>query len=478
MHSMAERRFRVRWWHGLIVFVICLPLVGFLIAVISRNNGESRYAEAVAARQALGQPATVADFVALAPTVDTSIQDAWHAWQANYLKLPVIFMKAHTESWERFVPGTDEITIEIRDYVEGRRQVIAPARKLLRDPNLVISGFGFAAADLPPERRGILATSALRIPNLLATRHLAEWLAYEALSAADPLVALSDLDALLHKLDPPCTLIGTMIAVAISTIRDGAVFALCWRGDLPEHYRTAWLAETPHHLRWTARGFDSEICLLWGGVAHSLTNGELFGGLTASTPTLPWWLSRSGWQIWSQGFHECAIGITWIGAWSDRLEGRRPDALPMPTYGTLGPSPITAILLPNLSESATTALTATTRHRQIRLAVRIMSRPEVQLPADEVELGVRLSDAHVLDPGGDALALSYERLAPDRFRLSVNPHAPGPNIIEASRIADLGMSVGTPASSEPYVLDRAMVEVQVPNLTAAPETAPSLPPAP
>lgn len=463
MVVMAQRRFRVKWWHGLIAFVVCLPLSGLVIAKIAREDGKARYEAAVAARQALGRPATVADVIALAPTVDPVLQEAWHAWQQGYLRMKHVPDPNLSPQWERWVAGVAELAPEIHDWVEGRREVFAPARLLVRNPELVISGFGFVAADLPPQRQGILNTSALRIANLLAVRDFARWLSYESVLANDPFPALSDLDALLQALDPPITLIDAMIAVAVSDIRDTAVFALAWRDRLPAEYRAAWLDEAPMHVHWIARGLEGEIALLWAGMANSLSDGLLFDVGSSRA----WWWSWSGWQLWTQGYTECSIAVDWLGAWCDRLDNRRPDVLTLPTSGDFAPGVLTAMALVNCPESALTALQAAARHQQFRLAVRLLSLPPDELPADRAELERRLADPTALNAGGDALALTYERLGPDRFRLSVDPHAPGPNlVVDPGRIADLGKAVGTPASAEPYVLGSGKVEVSLPGTVA------------
>lgn len=474
MRSMAERRFRVRWWYGLIVVVVCLPLSGLVIAKIMRETGKAQYEAAVEARRAIGRPATVTDIIALAPAVQPELQEAWYAWQEGYLKLP------HTPvpfspRWSHYIAGAVELPSEIHAWVQGRREVFARARVLVRNSNLVISGFGYVAADLPPHRRGIADTAALRLPNLLVIREFAHWLSYESVMAKDPIPVLKDFDALLHALDNPLTLIDAMIAVSVSDIRDAAIFTLAWRGRLPAEYCAAWLREAPNHLFWVARGLESEIALHCAGMANSLDKGDL---LDWSLPRA-WWISLSGWRLWSQGYSQCANSVGLLGAWCDRLESRRPDTLPLATHGVFGPGILTIITIPNFTEAVLVALENSARHRQIRLAVRLLSLPASELPADGAELERLLDDPTALNAGGDSLVLTYERLAPDRFRLSVDPLAAGPNIVvDPGRIVDLGKPVGTSASTEPYVFGSAMVEVQVPNLTAAPETAPSPPPAP
>lgn len=459
--NAPAHRFRIRWWHIAITIVLIAVLALWVYGLSSRASGRAAFLAQVAARQAAGQPATVDDYVARAPAVDTQAQQDWDVWSKaaqSAWKDPAYDKKA----WDAWIVGQGERPESIVASLAAQRASMEPALGLLRRGDLVLSGYGWAAADLPPGKRTLLHTSALRLPSLLSMRALADWLHYSAVITEDPRPVLADLDALHAALQrQPGTLIDAMITVAIDAIRDRTYVDLALRGTLPDDLRDRWLTEPNRLLALVAEGFDGEASLFGGGIYNLVADAGPWSATMDPDARLA---SRlfGGPIFWATGLGDAAVIIEFNAAIADRLRGT--SSTPLPDWSTIAPrlGPIGKLAIPNFYESARHALEADARQRLARTAVRLLAMGrDAGLPADQAALTAALGNVS-LAPAGDHLALRYERLSDSRFRVAVDPSSPAPNFDDPSRMAGRGAKLGTPAASEPLVWGGTVIELPVP----------------
>jgi hypothetical protein len=466
MTVSIPRRLRLRWWHLAIATVVLLGAALIATAYAWRAMGRGQYLAVVEQLRAAGQPASVDDFVALAPAVDRAVQDAWDAWQKRYAAGPNSFLNAvsnHYKVWDAWIAGPGPRPTAVDALLSGTAADFADAVRLLRSGRLVLSGFGWMAKDLPPDKRRMPFTAALTLPNLLSTRELAEWLHHAAVLAEDPRQHLADLDALMVAMGRPATLIEAMIQVAVANIRDRAYLELALLDRLPVEARERWLAEAPRALHVVGDGFTGESALFAHGFA---------GMLDQSATPFPVITMNSGWQsawfsagVWLTGYQDCAVMAeveTHIG---QRLRGERPDA--WPTWEQIRPrlSVLGRIAVPNLFESAISAVQADAAQRMARLAARVVALARAgALPVDQAALLTALGDPGALAASGDLLGLRYEVPAPGRFRLVVDPASPIPGFDDPTRMPQRSKLAGTPPAKVPLVLrgEGGAIEIQLP----------------
>lgn len=479
-------RFTLRWWHWLLLSVGFVLLLTFTVLLTLRSEGRSDYQRVLADLRAKGTVATIDEFIARAPAVDVALQEAWHRWSTTLPDYPD--SSGHTfkkDDWIRYVLGQAPVPSSVLQEIEDRRTQMQVARDLLQDPRLLISAYGWLAQDLPPGKRTLPHTAAIRLPNLLSTRSLANWLHHAACTEADPKPALDDLDRFHRALSRPASLIDAMIWVAISAVRNDAYLHLALLGRLPTTNREAWLAEDCRLVAGVADGLDAERVLFNDGWAQmgeetsliqsfrTLRMRQLDSGF-GPTPTYDWkeWLSfrwlTSGPWAWATIHHDAAITADVQALISARLRGE--VASPMPDWSMIQPRyrGYGAMVVGNLTESGITALESDAMHRIYRVAVVLLTRADRGLPADQPALVELLGSSLWLTPTGDHLHLTYERLAEDRFRLVVSPTSPVPNFDDPTRMTMRTKAFATPADKAPLVTGRH-IEVLVPlNLRQTP----------
>lgn len=207
-------RSRIRWWHWLLASVSVLCLALLVTAMSYRASGLRGYQRAVSARQALGRPGTLDGLLATLPPINQPTQEAWDRWSKACIagwKEPAYDAKA----WAAWIGGQGEVPASIVATCATGKPLMQPACDLLDAGEVLLSALGWASIDLQPGKRGFEQVSRLRIPNLLATRDLAEWLRHTAGLGDEPQPALRRLDGLQRSLSlKPGTLIDTMIAIS------------------------------------------------------------------------------------------------------------------------------------------------------------------------------------------------------------------------------------------------------------------------
>lgn len=469
MTDPASRRLRLKWWHLAIAAGVLLLAALIATAYAWRAMGRAQYLAVVAQVRAAGMPGSVDEFVALAPPVERAVQDAWDTWQKRRVAAPAVSVGhfhleigKHQKAWDAWVAGQGPRPTALDEIIAKSAPEFADALLALRSGRLVLSGFGWMAEDLPPGKRRMPFTAALRLPNLLVVRELALWLQHATVLAEDPRQHLADLEALITAMGRPATLIEAMINLSVANIRDRAYIELALLGRLPDDARQRWLAEPARSLRLVGDAFVGEGLLFGHALAAMLDH--------ASTP-IPFIL-ESDWQgagfslaMWVTGYQDCAVMIGVEAHVAQRLRGERSD--PWPTWDQIQPrlGPMGRMAVPNLFESAITAVQADAGHRMARLAVRVIGLARAgTLPADQAALLTALGDPLALAPAGDHLHLRYEVPAPGRFRLVIDPASPVPDFDDPKRMPDRSKAAGTPPAKEPLILRGYghLIEIQMP----------------
>lgn len=465
MTDTHPRRLRLRWWHLALIAIALSLAAAVTTAGVWRAMNRAHYQRVVDDLRAAGKPASVDDLVALAPAVDRGVQEAWDAWQKS-LTSGGAFAKQelqndlakHQAAWDAWVTGGGPRPDAVATIIATHAPRFAAALPLLRHGDLVATGFGFMAVDLPPGKRRMPFTTSMRIANLFACRELGLWLRHSALLADDPTQHLADLDAIHAALQRPASLIDGMIALSVGEQRDRAYLELALLGRLPEAARRAWLGEESHCLRLVADAFTGESVMMGMGAA-AMFDSEGPEGFTG----------KGNWpfavRLWVSGYRDCAIMVECETHIAQRLRGERADTWPSwEQIEARGLGPLAHIAFPNLHEAAVSSLHADAVQRGARLAVRVIGLARAgTLPADQAALLAALGDPGALSPTGDHLHLRYEVPAPGRFRLVVDPGSPLPNFDDPKRMPERTKAVGTPPAKEPLVWQRhGLIEIRVP----------------
>ena len=457
------RRLRIRWWHLAIATVVLLLAALVTTAYAWRAMGRARYQAVIDQRHAAGKPATIDDFVTMASAVDRRVQTDWDAWStsATTARSSVLSdLGPHQDDWTSWVTGHGPRPSAVDALIASHAPNMAGALPLLRSGKLVLSAAGWAVEDLPPERRRMPFASSLRMPSLLMTRELAEWLRHAAVLAADPQEPLRDLDALLVAMSKPRSLIDAMIALTISAYRDRAYADLALSGRLSTDVKQRWLAEPSRSLLMVADGFSGEHLLFGDAMARWLEVSP-FRFVREGQDQDGTWLCLA---MWATGFQDCAVISGVESHIEPRLRGERSDL--WPSYETLRPSlgPLGRSCLPNLPTCVISGLEFDSGHRLARLAVRVIDLARSgALPTDQAALITALNDPLALTPPGDHLHLRYEVPAPGRFRLVIDPSSPTPNFDDPTRMKIRSGASGTPPAKGPLVWTRTTcVEVLMP----------------
>lgn len=414
----------MRWWMWL--GLAALLLVCAVAAV--RIGGMRRLDAALATVAAAGLPVDTIGYIALAPPVDADRQRRigrymlWNAprWGDEWPTMPFSSLA------ELRLSKHDRERLE-RKLAAGRT-ACAEVGAILDEGPVVLSLYGFCERDPARLRRMDLATvAAMPLPSLLHTRDYVNWWAQQACLAEDPESHLHRLDQLLQGMDHPGSLIDAMIAIACTALRDDAHLWLATRGRLPEVRLQRWLAEVPAHRRWCADGLASERTLFWGPIAR--------------LPPLPDPAVDFTWRIaleWPTIGYQCAYAAEHLANQELRLRGRPGIGAVPPPFGFAGT--MSAIMLPNLDESAITAIQGENRHRRMRLAgvIAMHHRSTGSLPtAEDLPAALRAGIDAELPPQ------RYLPIAPHRFRLDLDPAGPLPASVPPARVA------GGPAASGP-----------------------------
>ncbi len=470
-------RLHLRWWHWVLLgagFTLALVLA---VLLALRSLGRSDYQRVVRELESQGRIATLDRFVAAAPTVDVAVQEAWERWAKHCPDYPVWTGKRSDDAaWLDLLMGEGPAPPPLLQALAERRLEMEPARVLLRKDRLILGSLGWIAQDFATWKSATPFSDSMIHTNLMTVRALGTWLQHEAATAVTPEQALGDLDRIHTALRRPGCLIDAMILIAFAALRDETYVHQALMNRLPTASRERWLAEEGDLTLAVAAGFagehawfaDAEVRWVDGmTLLESCVNERIidvtapFSSLSSSSGWEPRQLSTGPWY-WSTAHHDAAIIAAFEAAVSARL--RRESLGPLPEIAALserwwGPGETS---LRNLLSSAHVALDADAGHRMSRIAVRILAQSaSAGLPADQDALAGFLGGTDLLSPGGDDLHLAYERLADDRFRLSVRPDSPLPDFGDATRMRERSRVFGTPPGTRSLVF-RPHVEIRLP----------------
>lgn len=468
---MSSSSLHIRWWHLVLVGAVLVLTILVAIAYAWRAHGRAQYHEVIAGLKARGSPASIDDYIARAPAVDRRLQDDWDAWQKTFISgsgidalLASSAVAKHKPAWNAWVTGhgprPDDVT---RELALIARQY-SPALPLLRRSGLVVSAAGWIAADLPPGKRRMPFTSAIRMSQLLAIRELAVWLHHSAVCADDPREALADLDALHAAMTRPACLIDAMTAIAVTDMRDRAYVDLALLNRLPAEIKSRWLSETAGFLHLVANGYEGESVLMGMGAAGMLDESSLIEFVDGGRQ-----LRLGGW-VWLTGYQDCAIMVDLETHVAQRLRGQRTD--PWPTTSMLEPrlGPLGRMAIPSVSESVMSALVTDAAHRGARLSVQVLDLARSgRFPTDQAELAAT-AGLGTLAPTGDHLHLRYEVPAAGCFRFVIDPASPVPDIDDPGRMPQRTKAAGAPPAKDPLVWERrlGLIEIRLPTPPATP----------
>lgn len=478
--AITRKRWKPRLWQLIVGTVAFLILACFVILLVMRANGRARWFAYVDAEQAAERPMTIDYFIAKAPPVDRRAQEAWDKWtqaigntrRAGTPLLTDLMTPQHRQAFAEWVTGHGPLPTAVQEFIASKETAYLPALAALRTGKLVLSTFGWAAEDLAPGRRGTLPYAGfLRGPNELITRGLAEWLRHHAVLSNDPTQDLSDLDALQTALARPATAYNAMIANGIAHLRDLTYLELAIRNQLPATAGERWLREVSRSLEMVGDGllgdrilsadmytvgFDVGLIRFMGN--HINSSGGWRWSQLGDVAAMPW--------VWATTWDDLPLMTTYTGQMAASL--RDESSAPCPSFAafrnslTLYGRYSTAPKMEFLSYYAIEAAEQEAGHRQARLAVRILALfRDSGLPTDQADLLARLGDAQALLVRQNRFTLRYERPAPDRFRLVIDPASPSPDFDDPRNMPARTKAAGSPPSASPLTTE-PFVEIQVP----------------
>jgi len=407
-------RIRLHW---LLIATAVLSIVCWLGAMWALQRANRR--AFVRDTQALADAGFVMDWdtvaVGIAPA-DPAAVAAWTAWCAH---IPNVEEDSSLTTWIHRGRGAPPPAATV--LVDTHRADMESVLPLVRDGRLRTG----LRANLHDWLTGPRDPNALfgAASNLFATRALAHWLRWQALTAQDPAPWLDDLDRLVASGDPPLCLMDGMIGMALAAIRDDTRFA---------------------HIRWMGGRLDREhpwftTGIETAGFVPSIWLGErLYAGLFIDellltgdwspwTGTPPTWRTtlmnvgaalnpRNHWQ-WAT-LPSGAAFVRWTQAKQEAAW--RGDPPPPPPSGVGGEGNLLAALsLPHLEESHITNGEHLLRARIVRLAACLLldHRAGVGLPDDAAALTAHYGSAALAAMPG-SVPIRYTREPDGGFTLT------------------------------------------------------------
>ncbi len=465
--SEPRRRWRPTWVHWTIAVLLIVAATPVTLAVAWRQAGKAAFNGALAAQRSRGVETTLDEFIDSAAVVDADRQRRFHIWldrvQASGME-PIALDDVQVDDWLR--DGVPPAALGL--WLGRWRALMHDGRLLLREGPITDGTLGYIAADFPPGRRQVPEIYSARMSMLMQVRPIAQWLALEAQGRNDS-DAASDLDAFMTTLDRPGTILDAIIAMVVCDVRDEAYLRLIAAGWLSPSSAARWFEEPSPHLRWLADGWRGER-LMWL-VPSTLFDQREPWAAAEDNPLLndePIWRQRIRQYAFTQA--DAALLLDMYVA----IEGRlRRDGTPWPDHASVrrrlhGPM---ADSIVNLIECCQTAAMYAANHRCARLAGRVLVHARAHgVPTDHAAC-VAAIGAEAFASDGDHLAMIYERLTPTRFRITIDPTAPMPDVVDAARFAGphchLGKSprlLGSSGKMRLVDLQKCSAEVDVPPL--------------
>jgi hypothetical protein len=393
----------------------------------NRRRGRAALEEAFARHRAAGLGSVPEDLLPGVPPVDPGLQRCWTALMGagKEINPTVAIGRFEAERWaaagrtgpvpEKAAAGR-ELSKWLREEADGILAAGRPVGGALGD---------WIAAGKPNLREPL----DFPAQNLLGAKVLHNAFALEAILADDPRPSLESIDRLVAAFDHPGSLIDGMIAVSLDALRDQAYAFAAWDGRLPREMGDRWLAETPKEPLRVAQCLRGERLLRFGPFARGIAAGTLD---LERASLIPGWedggfvnpkADVSGWD--RHGIAACALALERYAALEAAVrEGRAPAAFDPGA----GPAADLArrCFVGDFRAAAHSVLLQRQNARAHRLLVRAIRMAEAGAPPESEEgFRTRLGkDAALLDPGPCDLRLLYERPAPGRVRVRIDPASP------------------------------------------------------
>ena len=122
MRMTIALRWTPRWWHWLLFTVVFLLLMIFTVLLVLRATGRADYQRVVTDLQAKGTVATIDEFIARAPAVDSTLQEAWHLWSSAAPDYPENYgLNFKKDEWTRYVVGEIPVPAAVLKDLDDRR---------------------------------------------------------------------------------------------------------------------------------------------------------------------------------------------------------------------------------------------------------------------------------------------------------------------------------------------------------------------
>ncbi len=373
---------------------------------------------------------TLEAYLAEGPAVDTALQERVWAWSQRWPSPVPQDGSFEHEKW--FLGDSSVSTAHERRQHEAIRASIEQLTAFLATDRLVVTSRGWLKTDVGSTSWDLLE-SPRRMLRWSVLNRAYTWYGVEAMRLADPEPVLRTLERLDRAIEPIGLFMDLMQRVRVVEYRDRIYLRLALGGSLTPARSAAWLAEPPLPMDALAQVYRSERLMLAEPIAEDLANGD--GELTRRTfgrrrSVLRW--ARNEFYLRMQGPRDAGRLVQALTKLEQHARGKAPDSIfaEIDTWQADG-GPIINLWLADSRAILQSVVTARATQRAMRLAARAVAMGDGArgLPADDAAFRRRLGTAAVLlDTGRFDLGLRYERPAPDRVRIALDPSAalPGP----------------------------------------------------
>lgn len=489
--AITTKRWKPRLWQMIVCAIVFVLLACFVALLVVRANGRARWFAYVEAEQAAGRPITTDYFTVHTPLLDRAVQKAWDSWATGFASTPTggarpayrvastsqnlsATLAKHRPAWDAWVTGHGPLPDAVPKLIADAEMDLQPALIVLRTDKLVLSRFGWAGEPRTIGMSGLHGplpfVYTLRGPNGSNEPMLAEWLHHHAVLSDDPSQDLADLDALHRALDRPAIAHDAQVAITVARIRDRTYLALAIRDRLPAAARERWLEEASRAVELAGDSLLGERITTPNEIATLIDRGLI---RFLNTHIGNWWSWSSPGQcatltwIWATGWDSLPQIASFTGQAAASLRSDPPVPFPdfaelkadLSWFGRFNLAPKMEFLF---SHTLRPSLEQEAGHRQAQLAVRILALMRSSgLPTDQADLLARVGDAQALLVRQNRFTLRYERPAPDRFRLVIDPASPIPDFDDPRNMPEHTKAAGSPPSTSPLTTE-PFIEIQVP----------------
>ena len=389
-----------------------------------------------------GRGSTLQDLLGSIPDSDADRHERWWRWQGSFAshnrQIQEFFQAVDSDDARKWKLGlSPEPPESLTDAFKNVSGLASELESLL-DAGPFSAGMAgtFKSAFRPDEAEWLLraynefqddgyeweAKSVLHLLNNGAVPFAASALEYRALStqsSASHAQALRRMGRLIDALSNPVGLSEALSLLLASKRRDDAYLASTLRHLLPEAEFAAWLTDdrNSHALTLVAKAFKAERLMRTGCLAPIAQAGGLYRLEFHGRRVIP----RSiGWMYGPSGLALCSEAMADVERRIERGPGYHFDLDRW--VKSLMANPVARLITPNLIEWAISAAELQLAARRSRIIALIVRHAMTSsLPADMTELQTLLGTrASWLDAADDQCAMSYTRLANDRFRIGID----------------------------------------------------------